>query len=159
NKNFHQSCTRSERTLRCHQRCAHKAPGPGNDPNATKLILIRVVFASWKQTVKSCRAGDNFFRFRFRRQQFNERHNLEPAHIIDRPVSDQSWLRVTNRNGKIGDYAVAVCLAGIRIETGWKINRKNVGALFCPQLVDSATGGANRLAEWWLCADAKQAIQ
>ena len=55
--------------------------------------------------------GDNFFRFRLGRPQFIENHNLDPAHIIHRTICDETWLHVTDRDGKIGDYAVAICFA------------------------------------------------
>jgi len=51
------------------------------------------------------------------RRNYSLRHpelynlDLDPADIIQRTVSDKTQLRVTNRNRKIGDYAVSICLA------------------------------------------------
>src|SRR5437762_4057478 len=111
NKNFHQPCARPERTLRCQQRRADESLGAGYQADAAKLILIRVVIVSGKQPAKSYRTGDDFFWFRSRRPQFFQRNNFNPTYIIQRTVSDETRLGVTNCNGKIRDYAVAIRLA------------------------------------------------
>src|SRR5262249_29254823 len=98
-------------------------------------------------------------RLSFRRPQFIERHNDDAAHIIYRAVSDQTLLCITNGDSEISDYAVAIGLARIGIETCWKIHRKDERTLCCPHLIDGVTCSANRFAKGWFCTDAKQTIQ
>jgi hypothetical protein len=108
------------------------------------LILVCAEFAPRQQFTKSWQGGDNIFRFFFRRAQFIQLHNFQPAHEVQRVVGQQSWLCESNRDRKIRDDTVAIGFTRIAVETGRKIDSKHVGTLVCPQLIDATAGRANR---------------
>ena len=91
--------------------------------------------------------------------QIMKGNHFQPADKVQCIVCNQTGLCETDRDGKIGDHAIAIGFTGIAIETGGKINRENISAPFLPQLIDLATGCAHRFAQRRFRAHAKQAIE
>ena len=159
NKNFHQTCACSQRSLRRHQGRADESFRAGHHANATKLIFVGAVFTSREQAAKRGRAGNDFRRFFFWRPQLTQRHNLQPAHMVQRGIRHQTRLCKPDRDRKIGDYAVTIRFSGVAVETGRKINCKHIGALICPQLIDGTARGAYRFPQRRPSANPEQAIK
>src|SRR6266536_6538130 len=94
---------------------------------------------------KSWRARDNFIFFFFRRPQLTQLYNFQPAHKVQRAVGHQTRLCESNRDSEIRDDAIAIGFARVAVETGRKIDRKDVSALFLAQLIDVTEGRADRV--------------
>ncbi|HEU0039393.1 MAG TPA: hypothetical protein VFR76_08975 [Verrucomicrobiae bacterium] len=123
------------------------------------MIFVGVEFPPPQQITKSRRARDNFLFFFFRRPQLIQRRNFQAAHKVQGAICHQTCFCESNRDREIGDDAIAISFARVAVETGRKIDRKDISALFLAQLVDVTAGYADRITQRWFGAQSKQAIE
>ena len=91
--------------------------------------------------------------------QFRERNDFEATDKVRRLISNQSALCETDRDGKIRDDAIAICLSGITIDSRREINGKDVSVFVATQSIDLATCLTNGLPQRRLRPETKQTIE
>ena len=85
------------------------------------------------------RGRHQFVRRGFLRSEIGQRNNLNSPDEIERGIDNQSVLGEPDRNGEISnDRIFRIGFAGIAVETGGKIDRKDERILLATQPIDFA---------------------
>jgi len=104
-------------------------------------------------------AGEFLWRCYFR-SKIDKWDNLDSANEVERGIDNQAVLGETDCDREIGNDAILrIDFAGIGVQTGGKIDRKNKSVVRVAQLINFASGCTDRFAKKSIGAKAKQTIE